>query len=415
MSASYKNSDWPKKCFNGQNNDHFGWYSDKQLKFDPLTEGGKLVQLASFVDYAKASGAYVNIAISGKYYLQYNVAEGFNVNTQDKANQVTLTEKYSSGSNLITGLSPGNEWKISNFNSSGKTLLIRACGSGSGTNGAKTMLMSIAFDVSLCDTYQGSTRFDVPSGGGGGGCFSGENKIDVLGKGIVKMESLNIGDYVRVANGEFSQVYSFGHFDKTAPTDYLQFFSDDGDNSPLEITADHMVYVSSGDVVRASEVKVGDQLLGHDNKVAEIRTVKRYGVYAPVTFTGDIVVSGVVASSYVSLLETVSARIVNKASHITMGMHRLVCKFDFNLCQNETYTNDGINDWIATAVRFVMELNQHNIFIQIAAWTLAIPLLAAVYFVEVFLSFSPILVFPLSFMVVLGYHSFGSVRLGNKK
>jgi hypothetical protein len=409
MSASYKNADWPKKCFNGQNHDHFGWYSDKQLKLDPLTSGGKLVQLASFVDYSKATDAYVNIAISDKYYLQYNVAEGFNANTQDKANEVTLVEKYSNGSNLMTGLAPGSKWKISNFNGSGKTLLIHACGTGTVTSGAKTMLMSIDFDTSLCDTYQGQTRFEIPPPSGGG-CFSGENDIEVFGKGMVKMETLNIGDYVRAASGKFTQVYSFGHLHKEVETDFLQFISKDDHESQLEITSDHMVFVASGDVVRASEVKVGDKLLGLKNKVAEIRSVKRRGVYAPVTFTGDIVVSGVVSSSYVSIMDNISPRIVNKASHTIMGLHRMACKFGFEQCQNESYTVDGINTWIAPAVQFVMDLKQRNFFLQSAAWILAIPFLLAIHVLEQLLSAPQTLSFPLT-LLAFCYQKHRAVRL----
>jgi hypothetical protein len=411
MSASYKDAAWPKKCFNGQNHDHFGWYSDKQLKMDP-SNGGKVVQLAAFVDYPKAADAYVNIAISDKYFLQYNVADGFNVNTQDKANQVTLVEKYVDGSNLMTGLSPGDEWKISNFNGSGKTLLIRACGSGTGTSGAKAMLMSINFDTSLCDTYQGQSRFEVPSGGGGG-CFSGENEIEILGKGTVKMETLKIGDYVRTARGQFSQVYSFGHLHKEVETNFLQIISEHDRENPLEITFDHMVFVESGDVVRASEVKVGDQLLGRNYKVAEIRSVKRHGVYAPVTFTGDIIVSGVVASSYVSIWENISPRIVNTASHTLMGLHRMTCKLDFEQCQSESYTVDGINTWIATAVQFVMDLQQQSLFIQIAAWILAIPFFVAIHVLERLLSLPQTLSLPMALLAV-GYQKHKAVRLVKK-
>jgi hypothetical protein len=46
-------------------------------------------------------------------------------------------------------------------------------------------------------------------------CFSGKNTVEVLGKGLVTMESINIGDSVRVGPGnEFARVYSFGHYDK---------------------------------------------------------------------------------------------------------------------------------------------------------------------------------------------------------
>jgi hypothetical protein len=392
MSASYKDTDWPKKCFNGQNSNYFGWYSDKQRNLDPLVDdSGALVELASFVDYPQTTGGYVNIAISNRYYLQYNVADRFNADTQDSANQVTITEAYSQGSNLIASLEPGVEWTIANFESSGKNLVIRACGSGVATNGAQTMLMSIAFDTSLCDSYRGRAEFSVTNSKGGG-CFSGETIVEVYGKGMVKMDTLRIGDFVRVADHQFSQIYSFSHIDKELVAEYLQFFSGNAHNEPLEVTPDHMIYVSKGQIVRASQVRVGDQLLGMDHPVTEVRSIQRRGVYAPVTFAGEIIVSGVVASSYVSLLDTIPPSIMNTASHVMMGLHRTVCTWDLDRCVNESYNEHGINNWIATMVSLIMIVNELSIWIQIAAWILLVPLLVIAFLLEHWMYFSPVLV-----------------------
>jgi hypothetical protein len=381
MSASYKDTDWPKKCFNGQNSDYLGWYSDKQKNLDPLVDGDALVELASFVDYPKATDGYVNIAISNRYFLQYNVAESFNADTQDKANQVTITEAYSEGSNLIAGLEPGTEWTIANFNSSGKNLVIRACGSGIATDGAKTMLMSIAFNNSLCDTYRGRAEFSVTQSRNGG-CFSGENIVEVQGKGMVKMDTVRIGDFVRVADNQFSQIYSFGHLDKEMVAEYLQIFSGNAHDAPLEVTRNHMVYVSTGQIVLALQVRVGDQLQGMDHPVVKIQSIQRRGVYAPVTFAGDIMVSGVMASSYVSLLNGIHPPIMNAASHIVMGLHRAVCTLNFERCVDETYNEDGINDRIATIASVIMIVNVQRYWIRMAAWILVVPLVVMLFMVE---------------------------------
>jgi hypothetical protein len=376
MSSSYTNSDWPKKCFNGQNSYHFGWYSDRQKSFDPLIDGNSLLQLVSFVEYDKTPDyAFVNVAIADKYYLQYNVAEKFNVNTGDKANQVTIVEKYDSGTNLVTGLSAGSEWKFSNYQGSGKTLIIHACGQGEGEFGAKTMLMSIALDTSLCATYDGAEKFSTQPPRSGG-CFSAHNKVEVLGKGMIDMKSLNIGDFARVKNGEFSQVYSFGHLDQHMLAEFLQISFTNDSNIPLEITADHMVFLSSGEVVRASQIQVGDILSGKRSAVQQIQIAQRRGVYAPVTYSGDIVVSGVVASSYVAVLDGVPSHILNTVSHAIMGLHRLACTLDFDLCRHETYNDDGINIRIASVVEVVMTLNQLTFWIQMALSVLLSPLVA---------------------------------------
>jgi hypothetical protein len=76
MGFGNPNSDWPKKCYNGQNLYHFKWYSDRLKDFDPLVDGGSLLQLVSFVEYDLTPDyAFVNVAIAEKYYLQNNLAE----------------------------------------------------------------------------------------------------------------------------------------------------------------------------------------------------------------------------------------------------------------------------------------------------------------------------------------------------
>jgi hypothetical protein len=404
MGGSNVDEDKPLKCFNAQNNDDLGWYSDKQFKFNPLTDGDALVKLSSFVDYSKASATEpVNVAISNKYFLQYNIAEGFNIGTQEMQNQVTVVETYTNGSNLLAGLNSGDEWKISNFLGSTKTLIIRACQTEAGASGSKIMVMSVALDKSICSSYTGDSILPTPkvvggTGGTSGGststpndsngntssysgpptsCFSSENTVEDLDRGHIKIDSLRIGDLVRTGSGAFSQVYSFGHLDRNMEAEYLQIFSKDLD-LPLEVSPDHMLFVSDK-AVRASQVEVGD-ILG-ENPVIEIRTIQRRGVYAPTTYAGNIVVSGVVASSYVALLDGVHPRIQNAASHASTAVHRLMCKFDFDLCENETY-KEGINEWIAMMVQLVLRVNQHNMVVQIGAWLIAIPFMVFVYTME---------------------------------
>jgi len=54
-------------------------------------------------------------------------------------------------------------------------------------------------------------------------CFSGRAEVQVQGKGAVRMDELSIGDAVQVADGAFSKVYSFGHYD---PHCLAEFFAD---------------------------------------------------------------------------------------------------------------------------------------------------------------------------------------------
>jgi hypothetical protein len=107
-----------------------------------------------------------------------------------------------------------------------------------------------------------------------------------------------------------------------------------------------------------------------------------------VTLAGAITVSNVVASSYVALLDDVSPRTLNRVSHAILGLHRMMCALDFDLCQDEIYNENGINTYIASFVQIVMVLNQQSSIIQMALCLFLLPLLAI--FVLVYILFLPL-------------------------
>jgi hypothetical protein len=216
-----------------------------------------------------------------------------------------------------------------------------------------------------------------PSGNpGASSCFSPLNTVEVLGKGLVAIGSLRIGDYVRASGGKYSRVYSFSHLDRELQGDYLQIHTK-GLETPLEISPEHMVFIENI-ALRASQVKVGDKL--SESYVTKVIRVNRRGAYAPVTESGDLVVSGVLVSSYVALLDN-SPINQHTAAHAVFALHRLVCSFNFGFCENETYTN-GRSDWIYTTIRVVKKLNEQIAPVQIVATLLAVPLMAAAFLFE---------------------------------
>ena len=196
---------------------------------------------------------------------------------------------------------------------------------------------------------------------------------------LVRLDSLQIGDFVRVGGSsstqEYSMIYSFAHYDTTTPTQYLQIYVDSrstaSDNDtvfmdnvttttttatittqpqsppPLEISENHLVFAFQQGIIRkegrkpsiipASDLQVGDFLLfvppptfasimpqvpdhtsldmlnNHQQQrrrrhpynvvpIVRIDTVIRSGAYAPLTWTGNIVISNVLSSNYVSIL-----------------------------------------------------------------------------------------------------------------
>ena len=215
-------------------------------------------------------------------------------------------------------------------------------------------------------------------------CFSGDSVVEVVDRGLIKMEHLELNDEVRAGKGTFSRVYSFGHYNKDTNGEYLQLFCD-GLDSPLEISKDHMLFVDERGAVPAAQVSVGDSLLlgtGRSTKVVKIGFIESAGAFAPFTESGTIVVNGVVASSYVSLQdesESFSIAGIKVASmhwlaHAFQAPHRMMCKVSAGFCASETYSDEGISNWVYGPYLFF-------------TWLLSLPFpLSALLSVPVFLS-----------------------------
>jgi len=222
-------------------------------------------------------------------------------------------------------------------------------------------------------------------------CFSRFNNVEVQGKGMTTMDAIKVGDYVRTGNDNFSRVFSLAHLDDEFEADFLQLYAE-GLEKPLEITGMHMLF-ASGKPIRADEVNVGDML--GKNKVSEIKPVKRNGVYAPITESGDIVVSGIHSSSYYAFLDRVPFN-QHVMSHFFFAPHRLMCSFDFDLCKNEGHTN-GYTNWAYWAIQIMEKANEFIAPVQCILAALALPFLSAAY------GFEQMLMAPFTTLAIVGY------------
>jgi len=185
-------------------------------------------------------------------------------------------------------------------------------------------------------------------------CFSDRTIVQVKNKGATSMDSLMIGDAVLSAGGTYSKVYSFGHYSTKDVTEFLQIHVatvGNDDEPPLEITADHMLYVynekaKTTSLHPAGDVQVGYYLItaqGILTQVSSVSKVMRHGAFAPFTLTGDIVVGGVAASNYIALPPVfqdhqLSFELQHRMQHAAYTPYRLFCQFiSSSSCQDETY------------------------------------------------------------------------------
>lgn len=190
----------------------------------------------------------------------------------------------------------------------------------------------------------------IPSGGI---CFSGDSTVIVEGKGITKMQQLEIGDMVDVGKGQFEAVYSFGHYNPYTREEFLEITAN---KSILRITPNHMIWEKSRGFIPASNLGKGDQLVdsaGEEVPVKSIRRAVALGAFAPFTPSGQIVVSGVVASSFIAFESQPTMTVVgiklsyHWIAHTFEFPHRVICD-SFWTCPNETYDEHGISTWVST-------------------------------------------------------------------
>lgn len=117
------------------------------------------------------------------------------------------------------------------------------------------------------------------------------------------MRHVSIGDNLHVGNGVFSPVFAFTHRDALPAHTYTRLSTASG--AALTLTSSHYLYANLA-LVPASAVRPGDVLTlasGRTSPVVSVDRVSGHGLYNPQTVSGDIVVDGVVASTYTTAVE----------------------------------------------------------------------------------------------------------------
>jgi Hint module/Gametolysin peptidase M11 len=365
-------SDDHRVCYNPPKSWALGWYDDKHVTLDldaGAVEEFSLVGVAEY-DVAGTNDLFVRL-VNGRgddYYIGFNRAIGINADQSKAVDQVTVTKSGGSDqfSFLVAMLGAGATYEISTMKIDIEVLSINV----SSTPGVA--------EIRITSRARGGGGAGV----GGVSCFSGENVVSVLAKGDIRLESLEIGDYVRssseLGDGTYSRVYGFLHLQRQLSTEYLKFTFGKENALDLEVSPKHLLY-SKGRTIAAGHVKVGDVLDGKDGEtllVIGIAIVQRDGVYAPATESGDIVVSGVRASNYVNLLDT-SAIDQHTMSHAFLAPMRFVCTLHFDWCQQETYTEqEGYSHWVKYFVWISDILNPLGYAVQYLTTLLVSPIVA---------------------------------------
>jgi hypothetical protein len=118
----------------------FQWYMDRHhAVLDVLHTGNQVMHLAAFVDYdilvtstqqlSDNQPLVVIINIDNTYFINYNRAKKFNIDTEHQKDQVTIIQPVEGGTNSLMGLTPGSGdiYEVVNYKNSGRRLVIEAC------------------------------------------------------------------------------------------------------------------------------------------------------------------------------------------------------------------------------------------------------------------------------------------------
>lgn len=141
-------------------------------------------------------------------------------------------------------------------------------------------------------------------------CFPADAHVELAGGSFVPMHALAVGDNVRVGVTEFSRVFMFTHKLTDASFRFVALSTASG--ASLSLTPGHYLYVN-GALAAARSVVVGDQLTlatGALDVVVAVGTRAARGLFNPQTVSGNLVVDGVLASTYTTAVEPAFAHAV---------------------------------------------------------------------------------------------------------
>lgn len=139
-------------------------------------------------------------------------------------------------------------------------------------------------------------------------CFPADATVELEDGTIKKMEEISLGDSVKVAEGQFSDIFMFTHKDASRTYSFVKIYTESG--AVISATPGHYIYVN-GNLAAAKTAIVGDNLElgnGQATTVTAVERVRKVGLYNPQTLHGDIVVNSLRASTFTRTVNPPSAQ-----------------------------------------------------------------------------------------------------------
>jgi Hint module len=134
-------------------------------------------------------------------------------------------------------------------------------------------------------------------------CFPASATVEIDNGDIVRMDSVRIGDRVRVGANKFSDVFMFTHKDTSSVHQFTRITLSSGES--VSATSGHYMFANNG-LKTAGSVVVGDVMTlanGAEETVIRISTETSLGLFNPQTLDGNLVVDGVLSSTYTQAVD----------------------------------------------------------------------------------------------------------------
>lgn len=150
---------------------------------------------------------------------------------------------------------------------------------------------------------------DTSSASSNNECFPAHASVALRDGSRKHMYELEIGDQVQTGPHDYSPIFAWTHRATLVRARFLRVWHERS-HTPLVVTAGHFVYKTDGALVVASDLAVGDAVVwrnGVGSTIVKVDQAWYTGLYNPQTVHGDIVVDGVVASTYTKAVKAGTA------------------------------------------------------------------------------------------------------------
>lgn len=176
--------------------------------------------------------------------------------------------------------------------------------------------------VKLSPTPSPSENGDAPAGQAEiAACFPHDAIVELDDGSHIPMVELRTGHRVRVDDGTFSDVFMFTHYRQDIVTEMVRLSVEGTTDSGVEVVLSASHYVRSGHsfgLVAADALSAGDIVWTFDRRwrrrrpvvVKTVTRVVKQGLYNPHTLHGDIIVNGLVTSSFTTAVTPPLARVL---------------------------------------------------------------------------------------------------------